>query len=133
MMSSGSHTSNSTVSSSRPADIESHTNGGKGVAEFANNDCWKEDGDLMNSVYNEMHEMKSSFRSVRTKLVIMFGLIALLALLGVIGSFAAFKSSNKVSVDGHTFRLQTRGGDDIGTMGIGQTFRLPMYTFPMGS
>ena len=110
-----------------PSDMEGNTN-----KNFGGDDHNQDD--LLNSVYNEMYAMKSSFRSVRCKLTLMLGVVLLVALLGVAGSFAALKHSKTVTVDENTYRLTTKDKKhSVGTVGVGQVFKLPLYSFPIGS
>jgi hypothetical protein len=83
---------------------------------------------------NEMFEMKSAVHSVRCRMMAMIGVVGLLAFLGMAGSFAALKHSKAAHVDPNTYRLVTPDGHhSVGSVAVGQVFKFPLFTFPMGS
>ena len=103
-------------------------------AKNGDNDQWElGNAEMMDTVFNEMVELKSSFRAVKTSVLALFALVILLVVVTMSASFASLVGSNKVSVDVDTNRMTTGGGQDVGTIGLGQSFRLPMYNFPAGS
>jgi hypothetical protein len=81
-----------------------------------------DDAEIMNSVFNEMVELKMSFRAVKTSVLILFGLVIVLLLVTMSVSFASLVDSNNISVDVNPNSKTTDG----------KVFLLPEFTFPVG-
>lgn len=89
---------------------------------------WK-DEDTVNNFFNEMVELKSSFRAVKRSVFALIGLVFALLLSSFGVSLAILKHSKGVSVDENTSRMMTKSGNTAATIGLGQSFQLPIFSF----
>jgi hypothetical protein len=53
------------------------------------------DAEVMNSVFNEMVELKSSFRAVKKSVLVLFGLVIVLLVVTIGASFASLVDSKR--------------------------------------
>ncbi|CAB9496047.1 expressed unknown protein [Seminavis robusta] len=84
-----------------------------------------------NESLNELMELKSTLRTIKWIVVALFGSVILVSVATLTALVISFLRSPQLSSNGHLFRMTTTKGAQVGTVGIGQTFRLPIFTLPV--